>query len=219
LSEVITFTPNMTGVTSCLIVRLPPQSIPAVSAELQGNWNRAPGVQGAALFHSLGNDALVESVLWGGTSESLDQRNRALTDRILAAAPAAVVEVHALRLVRLTTGPGHRGAAPALNIESRSIRPVLVCVFDPIHRGRTALLQYLEEAGNRFATELKGWVSAALFCDNDREQVVEYLQFEGMEAVGVSQTSPIIQAHQIELKKFGNLAANLHMVDAVFRPN
>jgi hypothetical protein len=205
------------GITSCLMVSLQPQSLPAVSDVLQADWNKATSLEGAALHRSLGTDALVELTLWSSTDQALHRRNSAVTQRILKAAPGAAVETHSLALVRVTAGPGHRGGGLALHIEPGSNRPVLVAVFDPIHRGRPALLQYLNEAGDRFATQLDGWTGAALFCDNDRQQVVEYLQFDSMEASGASQASPIIRAHQAELQNFGNVAANVYMVDAVFR--
>ena len=210
----MTIAPQMTGIGTCVIATVEAPAVAVLGAAIQADWKKATCLKGAAVLKSVGNDCVVELAWWDSTAEVITSRNRALKGELLTAAPAGTIEVHTLSMASITAGPAHRGPSAALHLESGSTQPVLVGVFDPIHRGRPALLHYLEDAGNRFVNELAGWVGAALFCDVDRKRLVECLQFDSMEAAGLSQASPIIHAHQRELLTFGNLAANLYWVDA-----
>ena len=204
------------GITSCLVGTFGAESSEAIAREMCADWNRESGIECAALHLSLGGNSLVELIQWVGDPAVLKKRNADVSQRIQKTAQCSISS-HVLALTGVRPGPRHGGGDIALEIDSESIRPVLIGVFEPVHQSRAALLEYLQEASVRFAKQVDGWVGAALYCDDDEREVIEYLQFESMAAVLASQSLPIIRQHQLELLKFGNVAANLYMVKEVFR--
>jgi hypothetical protein len=215
LSGQLIIAKDVAVITSCLIGAVGAESSEAIAQEMCTDWNREPAIEGAALHLSLSGDSLVELIEWTGHPVALKKRNADALRRIRKVTQCSI-RSHVLALTAVRPGPRHGGESMALEIDSESNRPVLIGVFEPVHRSRAALLHYLQEASVRFATQVEGWVGAALYCDEDEQEVIEYLQFESMAAVLASQGSPTIQHHQLELLKFGNVAADLYMVKEVF---
>jgi hypothetical protein len=217
LTETFEISEERPGIVSCVVVTSAEGADAAAADALRADWVDASCIETAALHRSLGGEGLVELIQWSGSREALTVRARCAVERVREAAPACCVGTHVLALNGVRPGPKHRGPGHTLEVNSASCRPVLIGIFDPVHRGQAALMQYLQEASVRLAAEVDGWIGAALYRDESGRQIVEYLQFEGMDAVAASQGSPTILSHQAELQKFGSVAANLYMVGKVFR--
>jgi hypothetical protein len=217
LSESLRISAEAPAPTTQITVTMAGDSERAISAALRADWDRVASLEACALHYSLNGDALVAHAQWSGTAEGANECTRAAAQRVLQASPGCSVEVHCLTLDSVRAAHSSRGGASALTINAQSTAPVLIAAFNPVQRGRDALLHYLHEASARFATTVKGWLGAALYCDADGGRLVEYLQFENMEGIAASQGSPLIQAHQVELQKFGAFNANLYMIRDVYK--
>jgi hypothetical protein len=186
----------------------------ALVAALAASWNRFPSLQGLAIHRSMSGNGLLVHCEWGGSMQEAARDTEAYVEGLRDVDPDCHIEQHLLTLNTLRRGRAPGSGEFLLEIKSFSDRPVLVAAFEPVHRG--PLLEYLHQAGARFAQEVEGWRGAALYCDTDGRRVVEYLQFESMEGVAESQGSPLVQQHQLALQKFGSMKADLYQVRDVF---
>jgi hypothetical protein len=204
------------AVTTLTTVGLAGTPATTIAAAVRADWEQSPGSTGCAIHASLSGDSIVALWQWTTREQASDHVQRARV-RPPGAPPAAAGDTQLLTLRSLRAGPGHAGGEFSLRLDSTAERPALIAVFDPKLRGREQLLRYLEQASARFKSEVEGWVGAALYCDEEGCRAVEYLQFEGMQGLSRSQASPLIGAHQEELRKFGAVGANVYRVIDVCR--
>jgi len=218
LGASIQISANTQRITTHIVVKTATALLPAAEAALRRDWGNLPQLEGAAMHRGVGADLLLEHAHWRSSKgETIISRINARKERVLAAAPSSRIDIYLMTLESIRLATIHGESDFVIRVNPDVPTPILIAVFEVAIGQRAKLLNYLHQASARFVNELEGWTGAALYCAEDGRHVVEYLQFESMDAVAATQGSPTIQAHQAKLQTFGPFKTNLYLVDSAYR--
>lgn len=206
--------------TTVLFVKSAAECVDAIEALLQEDWRVRTALRAAALHGNMSADSVVEYAQWdAGAGKEASERAERLRGKIHSIAPEAEVSVDAFDVISVRPGRGHEEGGFYLSVDLDHPRPTLIGVFEPESGSYDELLDYLNEASVRLAAVLEGWIGAVLHRRADgRDVVLEYLQFEDMDAVGATQGSAQVGAHQERLHTFGAVKVDLYQLRQVFKP-
>jgi hypothetical protein len=206
-----------TGISALQVVMGAEGRAEEIVKAYRSGWVSAAELDCAVVHRSLSGDSIVELSRWRGVSEHAADYLGKAGNRLRSIFAQVAVTSHILELVGVRPGRESRRDGFALDIQTSSTQPELIALFHPRHRSRAQLLQYLHDASLRLAEQVDGWIGAALYLETSTDMVVEYLQFQDLEAAAASQDLPIVQAHQRELRKFGDVTAKLYFVSEIYQ--
>ena len=173
-------------------------------------WKGQKGLRSAAMHCAIGGQGTIEYGQWREQDDAVQPKGD-----IGATSESQGITYYA-RTLEVRAGPRLGGGALELVIDPERPRPTLIGVFRSSAPKLHALIDYLRAASVRLAAEVDGWIGAVLLQSITGCTVIEYLQFETMDAVAATQHSPVVTDHQARLQDFAAIEVGLYMPSEVF---